>query len=83
MSNYYLVQTITKNLFVCEFKLSKRLLGTEVVQEVQSKIDALKVPRGYAAVPVLFHLGGVSSAVEMAQYFYRIIDISDFLNDFS
>jgi AAA+ ATPase superfamily predicted ATPase len=75
----YLVQTFTKNLFVCEFKFKRRELGTEVIQDMQKKIKALKIPRGYAAVPILFHEGGVASSVETAGYFYRVIDITDFL----
>ncbi|MBI1954530.1 MAG: ATP-binding protein [Proteobacteria bacterium] len=79
----YLVQTVTKNLFVCEFKFKRRELGIDVIQDLQEKISALKIPRGYAAVPILFHIGGVSSAVETQGYFYRIIDIADFLEMYS
>lgn len=75
----YLVQTSTKNLFVCEFKFNRREIGSEIIQHVKQKIKALKTPKGYAAVPVLFHIGGVSSIVETSGYFYRIIDIADFL----
>jgi uncharacterized protein len=75
----YLIQTVTKNLFVCEFKFGRRELGSEIMSEMQNKIAALKVPRGFATVPVLFHLSGVSSAVATASYFYRIVDIADFL----
>jgi uncharacterized protein len=75
----YLVQTSTRNLFVCEFKFKRRELGTEIIQGMQAKIHALKIPKGYATVPILFHIGGVSSSVETDGYFYRIIDITDFL----
>lgn len=75
----YLIQTVTKNIFVCEFKFKRRELGGTILTEMQEKIAALKVPRGLATVPVLFHLSGVSSTVETAHYFYRIIDITDFL----
>ena len=77
----FLVQTTTKNLFVCEFKFKRRELGLDTISEVQDKISALKVPRGFAVIPVLFHIGGVSSNVATSDYFYRIIDISDFLVD--
>jgi len=77
----YLVQTATKNLFICEFKFKRRELGTDIISQVQDKISALKVPRGFATIPVLFHIGGVSSNVATSEYFYRIIDISDFLHD--
>ena len=75
----YLVQTFTKNLFVCEFKFKRRELGIDIMDQMKSKMGALKVPRGFAAVPVLFHIGGVSSSVATDGYFYRIIDIADLL----
>ena len=77
----YLVQTTTKNLFVCEFKFKRRELGLDVISEVQEKIAALKVLKGFATIPVLFHIGGVSSNVATSDYFYRIIDIADFLKE--
>ncbi|MCF7806741.1 MAG: ATPase [Simkaniaceae bacterium] len=75
----YLVQTTTKNLFVCEFKFKRREIGTDIISQVQEKISALKVPRGFAAIPVLFHIGGVSTNLATGDYFYRMIDIADFL----
>jgi len=75
----YLVQTFTKNLFVCEFKFKRREIGIEVIDEMQEKINSLKIPKGYAAVPILFHIGGVSPSVETNNYFYRIVDITEFL----
>jgi len=77
----YLVQTSTKNLFVCEFKFKRRELGSDIVDSVQNKIDVLKIPRGFAAVPILFHIGGVSSSVETNGYFYRVIDISELVEN--
>lgn len=74
----YLVHTATKTLFIGEFKFKKRELGSEVINEMEKRISALKVPRGFAVVPVLFHLGGVSNTIATSSYFYRIIDIVDF-----
>ena len=76
----FLVQTATKNIFVCEFKFKRRELGIDVISQVQDKVSALKVPRGFAAIAVLFHVGGVSSGVATGDYFYRVIDIADFLD---
>lgn len=76
----YLVQTSTKNLYICEFKFKRKELGSEVIDSMKDKLKALKIPRGYAALPLLFHIGGVTSSVETGGYFYRIIDIEDFLN---
>ena len=77
----YLVQTFTKNLFICEFKFKRRELGLDVIDQMKEKMKALKVPRDFAKVPILFHIGGVSSSVATSGFFYRIIDISDFLED--
>lgn len=77
----YLVQTTTRNLFMCEFKFKRRELGVDIISQVQNKIHALKVPRGFAAIPVLFHIGGVSSSLATNEYFYRIIDITEFLQE--
>jgi uncharacterized protein len=76
----YLIQTTTKNLFVCEFKFSKREISGDIINEMQNKISSLKTPKGFACVPVLFHLSGVAESVATSSYFYRIIDIVDFLD---
>lgn len=75
----YLIQTVTNNLFVCEFKFHTRELGCEIIDEMEKKMKALAVPRGYAVVPVLFHIGGVTPTLEERRYFYRIIDMGHFL----
>lgn len=76
----YLIQTSTKNLFIVEFKFKRRELGYDVILDDQEKINALKVPRGFAPVSVLFHLSGVASSVETSGHFYRIIDITNLLD---
>jgi len=75
----YLIQTSTKNLFICEFKFKRKEIGKDIIGDIENKISALKTPRGFATVPVLFHLSGVSDPVATSSYFYRIIDITDFL----
>ena len=75
----YLVQTSTKNLFVCEFKFMRREIGPDIIEVMSEKINALRIPKGFSAVPVLFHIGGVAPSVETGGFFYRVIDIADFL----
>lgn len=77
----YLIQTATKTLFICEFKFKKRELSSNIISEMQNKVSALKVPKGFASVPVLFHLSGVSTTVATSSHFYRIVDIADFLEE--
>jgi hypothetical protein len=46
---------------------------------MQEKISRLKTPKGFAKVAVLFHVSGFSASVATSPYFYRIVDIVDFL----
>jgi AAA+ ATPase superfamily predicted ATPase len=75
----YLIQTKTNNLYVCEFKFQRRVLNAEIIAEMREKLGRLSIPRGMAMVPVLFHLGGVSEPVCLDNFFYKIIDLADLL----
>jgi AAA+ ATPase superfamily predicted ATPase len=75
----YLIQTRSNTLFVCEFKFQRRELDSGIIDDMKDKIARLARPKNYGAVPVLFHVGGVSKAVHEAQCFYKIIDMADFL----
>ncbi|MDA0938965.1 MAG: ATP-binding protein [Proteobacteria bacterium] len=77
----YMVHTKTNSLFICEFKFKKREINSDIITDMQEKISRLKTPKGFAKVAVLFHLGGVASSVATNPYFYRIVDIADFLED--
>ena len=76
----YLIQMRSNTLFVCEVKMRRRELGLEVVDAMKAKIASLSFPRGFGVSPVLFHLGPISDALLSSRYFYRIIDIADFIN---
>jgi len=75
----YLVQTKTNSLFICEFKFKKREIESDIISEMEEKVSRLKTPKGFAKVPVLFHLSGVATSIATSSYFYRIVDIVDFL----
>lgn len=75
----YLVQTKTNSLLVCEFKFKKSEISSAIITEMQEKVLRLKTPKGFAKVAVLFHLSGVAPGVTTNPFFYRIIDITDFL----
>ena len=75
----YLIQLRTQTLFVCEFKFTKHEIGPDVITAMQEKINRLAVPKGYGISPVLVHIGGVANSVYDKQYFYRVIDIKDFI----
>lgn len=75
----YMIQTKYNTLYICEIKFTKHPVGTEVITEVQKKIDNLKRPKGFSCRPVLIHVNGVSEDVLDSDYFSSIIDVSQFL----
>jgi hypothetical protein len=75
----YMIQTRFKNLYICEIKFSHNPISVEVIGEVTEKIDALKIPKGFACLPILVHINGVKKAVSEAGFFANILDFSDSL----
>ena len=71
----YLIQTRTKNLYICEFKFRKNKITSDVIDEVKEKISRLSTPRGFGVIPVLVYIGELSEKVSDADFFYKIIDI--------
>jgi len=72
----YLIQSRYGPLYLCEIKFRRSPIGVSVVQEVQEKIDRLKVPRHCSVIPLLIHVGGVTETVEHSDFFARIIDFT-------
>jgi len=76
----YLIQTRAKNLYLCEFKFSRKEIEASAIESIKTKIKALKLPRGIGICPILVHISGVNDNVDSANFFYRIIDMHDILN---
>jgi hypothetical protein len=75
----YLIQTKFNNLYICEVKFSKHLVGQKVVADVEDKIKRLKFPRGFSVRPILVHVNGVEDSVREREYFDKIIDFGQLL----
>ncbi len=73
----YLIQTRYHNLFVCEAKFSRNEIKTTVIDDVQRKIDCLKLPKHFSCFPVLIHVNTISDSVMDADYFTQIINLGD------
>lgn len=76
----YLIQTRFKTLYVCEVKFRQNALGTEVIEEMEQKLQALQLPKGFSLRPILIHVNGVDESVIESGYFARIVDFSELLN---
>ncbi len=75
----YIIQTRFKILYICEIKFHRDPIGMDIVQEMQRKLKALKLPRGFSIHPVLIHVNGVKKDVEEQEFFSHIIDFSQLL----
>lgn len=76
----YLIQTKHKTLYLFEIKFSINEVRSNVVSEVKNKIDSLKLPRGFACLPVLIVANEVSQKITQADYFLKIIHMPDLLS---
>lgn len=75
----YMIQTRHNVLYLCEVKFSNQVVGTDVIRDMQTKIERLRVPKQFSFRPVLIHVNGVSDAVLDQQYFSDIIDVGEYL----
>lgn len=78
----YMILTRFNIVYLCEVKFHRGRIGTEVIQEMKQKIDALKLPRNYSICPVLIHVNGVTEELEEQKFFFHIIDFSQLLESF-
>ncbi len=75
----YMIQTRFNTLYLCEIKFYKEQIGMEIIKEVQEKLNALSLPRGFSVRTVLIHVNGVKDEVEEQEFFSHIIDFSQLL----
>ena len=76
----YMIQTKSKNLYICEIKFLAKEIKNDIINEVNDKIDRLKRPKGFSCRPILIHVNGVDEAVLDKDYFSKIIDFGELLN---
>lgn len=73
----YLIQAKFGVLYLCEIKFTFKGIQTNVIKEVQEKIDRLSLPKNFSIKPVLIHVGDVYDEVLESNYFSKIIDIAE------
>ncbi len=75
----YMIQTRFSTLYICEIKFSRDSIGKKIVEEMQEKINRLKLPKRFSIRPILIHVNGVENAVLDEGYFDKVIDFGQFL----
>jgi len=73
------IQTRFNTVYVCEIKFSRSELKPSVIQEVEEKLERLKLPRQFSARPILIHVNGVHRDVIDSRFFSQIIDFGELL----
>ncbi len=65
-------------VYVCEIKMRK-VIGPEVIKEVQQKIKVLARPKNISVRPVLIYAGHLEEEVVQSQFFSQIISVADWM----
>lgn len=77
----YLIQTKFQNLYVCEIKFQQSPIQKSILSEVEEKIQRMQTPKGYSIRKVLIHVNGVLDSVVESDFFAKIVDFSQFLDE--
>jgi len=75
------IQSRFNTVHVCEIKFSRSPIKPSVIDEVEHKINMLKLPRRFSVRPVLIHVNGVHQDVIEREYFAKCIDFGELLTD--
>lgn len=75
----YMIQTRFHNLYLCEIKFSKNMVGHKIIKEVEGKRKRLKIPKFCSVRPVLIHVNGVEESVLDEGYFDKIVHFGQLL----
>jgi hypothetical protein len=63
---------------IVECKFSENPVGLKVMKEIETKIEALSLPRKYSVEKVLVTASGVTDDLLDLEYFNQIIDLDEF-----
>ena len=66
-----------KMISVCEIKYSNKSLGPEVIREMKSKLDKLRLKSSKSFETILITVGEVQESVSNSGYFRKIIQLKD------
>ncbi len=76
----YMIESRYRSFHVCEIKFSKDPIGTDVIAQVQEKINRLGVAGNTSVRPVLIHVNGVRDSVRESGFFAHILDFSELIH---
>lgn len=62
-------------LTLIECKFTERPIGTEIIAEIQKKIELLSAPRIFSVERVLISANGITPELEQKRYFHKILGL--------
>lgn len=73
-----LIHTNLDVFYICEMKC-KKIIDRSIIKEVQKKVEALNLPKGFSKKPVLIYCGEITASdqEEIENYFLRIIHFNE------
>jgi AAA+ ATPase superfamily predicted ATPase len=76
-----LITTVYKTIYLCELKVREHL-SSQLIKEIQRKIDVLQIPRGYSIHPVLIYEGTLTEKTEyeLKSFFNHLVCFDEFLS---
>ena len=73
------IPEVSKNINLGYCIRCKAEIKKDIIDEMEQKIRNLQRPKGFSCRPILIHINGVHEEVRDLDYFFHIIDFSDFL----
>jgi AAA+ ATPase superfamily predicted ATPase len=75
----YLIQTKYNVLFVCEVKFTKKLVSTDIIQEVEEKASRILAPKNFSKRIVLIHTHDEPENIQGDKYHWSVINALSFI----
>lgn len=72
----YVIQTRFNTIYLCKIKFSHKPISVKAIEEMKLKMNAIRVPKGLACLPVLIHANSVTKAVTESRFFVQTINFA-------
>jgi uncharacterized protein len=76
----YMIQTKYNVLYIFEIKFSKNSIHTDIINDMQNKIENLQIPKHFSYRAILIHVNGVKEEIIDRDFFSAIINFGEFLS---
>ncbi len=75
----YLFKKSDSTIVLCEIKYHDSTIGTEIIPEIERKLQLLKKYSKFTIEKVLITVNGITEPLKQSEYFHQVLDINDLL----